>query len=170
MHVGRCVMHAEDAPPGFWSGAESQTLDGVELTSKARTRFFQTLDPYPREWGRLVWRVQVNKLEAERATLPMFRTFYPGVEWNLKVPDYRWFLTAWLKWDGPGPPSARAIVPVPKLEGDTVLFDIGAGTDARPLFLRSRVDAREQRRIAPEAPSKPQSSIISIDDVIERRE
>ena len=160
-------MHAEDAPPGFWSGAESQPVDGVELTSKARTRLFQTLDAYPREWGRLTWRVQVNKLEGDRASLPMFRTFYPGVEWNLKVPDYRWFLTAWFKWDGPGPPDRGPVTPIPMVEGDTVLFCIGAAPDAKPLFLRSRVDAREQRRLASEPPPKSDSSIIVLDDVIE---
>ena len=160
-------MRAEDAPPGFLLEGDAQALDGVELYSKARTRLFQTLDPYPREWGRLIWRVQVNKLDAQRVTLPMFRTFYPGVEWNLNVPDYRWFLTAWLRWEGPGPPESSR-VPAPRIEGDTVLFYIGALPDAKSIFLRSRVDAREERRIAAERPVKSDPSIISLDDLLER--
>ena len=190
-------MLPEHAPPGFWlpRGDPALPIDGVEFESAVPTRFFQTVDAYPPEWGRLSWRIQVNKIESGRAVVPVFRTFYPGIEWNLNRPDYRWFLTAWFTWDGPGPqyPPLNAAPPndaplndaplngTPLIEDDTVLFRIGwmprvnaaAEPDPeRPIFLRSRVDARDRRRIAEDLQShqapepKSGSGVISLDDII----
>ena len=104
MESAQCYMEREHAPPGFWQRAERAVLvDGVRLESDVPTRFFQTLDPFPPEWGRLRWRIQLNGIVSERAAAPMFRTFYPGVEWNLHRAESRWFLTAWFTWEGPGP-------------------------------------------------------------------
>ncbi|MEO7038499.1 MAG: hypothetical protein ABI186_00540 [Candidatus Elarobacter sp.] len=187
-------MQPEDAPPGpwVWTGDRPRLIDGVELESGVPTRFFQSIDAYPAEWGRLIWRVQLNKIVSERAGSPVFRTFYTGVEWNLNRPDYRWFLSAWFHWEGPGPRYRRPCFPVPPLiEGDTALFrfaslprPMSANTpDAvpepdldRPLFLRSRVDARDRRRIAEalrsqrEADAKPDPGVIRLDDIIEASE
>jgi hypothetical protein len=177
-------MRPEQAPPGFWRwpGDGALLIDGVELESAVPTRFFQSVDKYPAEWGRLNWRMQLNKREAERAASPMFRTFYPGVEWNLNVPDYAWFMTAWFAWEGPGPPYPEPSLPrAASVEGDTVLFRIGWMQKAdgdpapdldRPLFLRSRVDARDRRRVAEDrrAQSEPRanagSATIVLDDIV----
>jgi len=170
--VARCIMTIDDAPPGFWQwpGADSVLVDGVALESTVPTRFFQTLDPYPTEWGRLFWRVQLNRLENGRATTPMFRTFYPGVEWNLKHRGGHWFLSAWFKWQAGVPagadPSQRASI---RVEGDTVAFELG------PVVLRSRVDARERQAVAEslrahERPSPPPpAGVILLDDIVDRR-
>lgn len=191
MEVGQCSMQPEDAPPDFWQRPDDRgaLIDGVVLESSVPTRFFQTVDTLPPEWGRLSWRVQLNKIVSGRAGSPVFRTFYPGVEWKLDHPDYRWFLTAWFRWDGDGPgypdPGLPAAI---RIEGDTVLFRIAwkpkpqhpESTNAppepdlaRPVFLRSRVDARERKRIAEglraehETPAAPPSAVISLDDIIE---
>jgi len=191
-------MQPEHAPPGYWQwpGDRPVLIDGVTLESRVPTRFFQTIDAYPGEWGRLSWRIQLNKIVSGQTALPAFRTFYPGVEWNLKHPDYRWFLTAWLKWEGPGPPYRDPALPGPPqipalIKDDTVLFcfawmpkpkpvdvpDVPPEPDfERPLFLRSRVDARDRRSIAeavhakPEVAAKPASGVISLDDIIEAAE
>lgn len=183
-------MQSEQAPPGFWRGPvdRSVLIDGVELESGVRTRFFQTVDAYPSDWGRLSWRVQLNKIVSGRAAAPAFRTFYPGVEWNLNRPDYRWFLTAWFEWNGSGPRHREAELSAPHVEGDTALFHfawmprrgVAGSRDAvpepdfdRPLFLRSRVDARDRRHIAEalraerEPQSKPDPAVILLDDIIE---
>ena len=181
-------MQPDDAPPGFWRGADGEPalVDGVEIASAVPTRFFQTLDSYPSAWGRLTWRVQLNKIAGEQASAPGFRTFYPGVEWNLrrKEPeaDDRWLLTAWTKWEGPGPPYRDLVVTHPqiRIDGDTVLFLVaclpnvtGEPDPGRPLFLRSRVDARDRRSIAQgdrderEAPAAS-PGVILLDDLIER--
>jgi hypothetical protein len=172
VNVARCTMTIDDAPPGFWQwpGTDSALIDGVELESTVPTRFFQTLDAFPREWGRLFWRVQLNRLDERRATLPMFRTFYPGVEWNLNHPGGRWFLSAWFKWQGDAPaaadPSQGAAI---RIEGDTIVFTLGQ------IVLRSRVDARDRKAVAeslhahePKAPSPP-PGVIVLDDVVDRR-
>ncbi len=168
-------MQAEHAPPGFWRWPADQSvlIDGVELDSAVPTRFFQTLDPYPLDWGRLSWRVQLNKLVSGHASSPVFRTFYAGVEWNLRHPDAHWFLSAWFRWDGPGPPQReddlRGAV---QIADDTALFRI-AWFDGTPLFLRCRVDARDRRAIAEarglevEREAKRDAAIIVLDDVIE---
>jgi hypothetical protein len=118
----------------------------------------------------------------------VFRTFYAGVEWNLNRPDYRWFLTAWFTWEGPGPPYRDPGLPGPAhIEDDTALFRIAwmpkptpldfPLSDAepdfdRPLFLRSRVDARERRRISEglrpehERKAKSDSAVILLDDIL----
>jgi hypothetical protein len=189
--VGRCSMRPEDAPPGFWQGPSDQAVlvDGVELESSVPTRFFQTADTYPSQWGRLSWRIQLNKIVAGRAVLPVFRTFYPGVEWNLNHPDYRWFLSAWFRWEGPGPQYRDpCFPPSPQIEDDTALFRLAWMTKPgslefpdspsepdldRPIFLRSRVDARDRRRISevlrsqhePQAASD--SAVILLDDIID---
>ncbi|MBV8073803.1 MAG: hypothetical protein JO140_00135 [Candidatus Eremiobacteraeota bacterium] len=166
-------MHVEDAPPGYWRwpAEDAALVDGIEIRSAVPTRFFQTLDQYPREWGRLSWRVQLNKLFGGRAGSPFFRTFYPGVEWNLNHPDYRWFLSAWLRWDGSGPPADEFNGTRVAVNGDTALFRIGA-TSEGPLYLRSRIDARDRRNIAEAVraerarPSEPESTgIILLDDL-----
>jgi hypothetical protein len=167
-------MEAEDAPPGFWPwpGEPAALVDGVYLESAAPTRFFQTLDRYPPEWGRLSWRVQLNRLDGERAAAPRFRTFYSGVEWNLRGPDGRWFLSGWIRWNRPGvePDPPRIALPV-RIEDDAVLFAI-APEGEEPLFLRCRVDARDRRTIAAsvaardrdDPPSRPE--LIVLDDVL----
>ncbi len=193
MKTGQCFMQLEQAPPGFWQWHADRPVlvDGVEFESECPTRFFQSVDAFPSEWGRLTWRVQLNKIESGRAALPVFRTFYPGTEWNLNRAGPRWFLTAWLKWEGPGPPY-REVAPGPvRIEGDTVLFPIAwmpkpqaaHSPDAarepdldRPIFLRSRVDARDRRRIAeslraqtaPRAHADP--GMILLDDFIDKPE
>lgn len=169
-------MRREHAPPGFWpwSGEESALLDGVELESAVRTRFFQTVDPYPRTWGPLHWRVQLNKIVDGRAELPLFRAFYSGVEWNLNHPDYRWFLTAWFSWERrAGVLDARPSAPV-RIEEDTVVFPIPVPDQefAGSLYLRSRIDGRDRRRIAETVRSREQatplkSSLILLDDVLD---
>jgi hypothetical protein len=187
-------MQPEYAPPGFWQwpGDQPVLVDGVELDSGVPTRFFQTVDAYPAEWGRLRWRVQLNKIVSGRPVSPAFRTFYPGVEWNLNHPDYRWFLTAWFKWEGPGPAYRDPLLPRPaRIEEDTVLFRIAWMPKPRPLdfpdsapepdfdrplFLRARVDARDRRRIAealhlqPEPRAKSDSAVILLDDIIDASE
>lgn len=184
-------MQPEDAPPGPWqsTGERPLLVDGVEFESGVPTRFFQSVDAYPAEWGRLVWRVQVNKIVSERAVSPVFRTFYTGVEWKLDRPDYRWFLTAWFHWEGLGPRYHTPCFPAPPLiEDDTALFrfawlpgpvspevaePVPEPDLARPLFLRSRVDARDRRRIAETlraqraAPANPDPALIVLDDIIE---
>lgn len=186
-------MQPEDAPPGLWqAGDRPPFVDGVELESNAPTRFFQSVDAFPSEWGRLSWRIQVNKIVSERAASPVFRTFYTGVEWNLNRPDYRWFLSAWFHWEGPGPGYRDRCFPAPPLiDGDTALFrfawlplsgppDLPGSVPQpdleRPLFLRSRVDARDRRRIAEAVRSQrdiaatSDPGVISLDDIIEASE
>jgi hypothetical protein len=176
-------MNPEQAPPGFWTGSVERAVlvDGVEFESAVPTRFFQTLDPFPRAWGRLSWRVQVNRLAGERAEAPAFRTFYPGVEWNLNRPGGRWFLSAWFKWDDGAPPGADPLAVAIQVEGDTALFRYGwlpapGSADRpegqRPLFLRSRIDARSRQRIAAalraerEPAPKTDPDVIVLDDVL----
>lgn len=160
-------MSIDDAPPDFWRwpDAASAAIDGVELESSVPTRFFQSVDAYPPEWGRLVWRVQLNRLDLRDVTLPVYRTFYPGVEWNLRAGDGRWFLTAWMRWEGPGP--LQPIAQPPAIDGDTVSFCID-----RTIFLRCRVDARDRRSIAQNVrsqradPQPHEPGLISLDDII----
>lgn len=190
MKAGQCTMQSEHAPPGFWRwpGDGPILIDGIELDSAVPTRFFQTADAYPSGWGRLSWRIQLNKIVSGRAVSPAFRTFYPGVEWNLNRPDHRWFLTAWFKWEGIGPRYRDAdLSGPPHVEGDTALFRFGwmpkpkalDPADSapepdfdRPIFLRSRVDARDRRRISEalrsehDPQSKPDSAVILLDDII----
>jgi hypothetical protein len=164
-------MQPELAPPGFWRwpGDQPVLIDGIEIESRVPTRFFQTVDSYPPEWGRLNWRLALNRIVSGRAAPPVFRTFYSGIEWNLNHPDYRWFLSAWFKWEGPGP-DERDALPGPIVEGDTALFAIASSP--KMLFLRSRVDARDRRRIAedfraqPEQRPKSDPGVISIDDLL----
>jgi hypothetical protein len=183
MKVGQRAMRSEDAPPGFWrSPQDVVAVDGVEISSFVPTRFFQTLDATPKAWGRLSWRVQVNKIVDGRAGLPAFRTFYPGVEWNLRSGDGRWFLTAWFKWEGPGPPDCDLPLPRPaRIEGDTALFPIarlpaspGEAEEVRTLVLKCRVDARDRRLVAQalrtaRATEVAASGLIVLDDVIDSR-
>lgn len=166
--VGQRIMTPADAPPGFWPwDATEKLVTGVELESSVPTRFFQTVGAYPLEWGRLYWRVQLNNISGGRGvTTPVFRTFYPGVEWNLKHPKPQWFLTAWLRWEGPGPP--QHIAQPPSIEGATVTFHVD-----RSAFLRCRVDARDRRSMARSVlpPSggaqADEPGLISLDDIIE---
>ncbi|MGH7662283.1 MAG: hypothetical protein ACRENA_15355 [Vulcanimicrobiaceae bacterium] len=172
MNVARSIVTIDDAPPGFWQWpvTDSAQIEGVELESAVPTRFFQTLETYPSEWGRLFWRVQLNRFEDGRVSLPMFRTFYPGVEWNLNHPGGRWFLSAWFKWQGDSPdgadPSQRAAI---RIEGDTVVFTLGQ------IVLRTRVDARDRKAVAEslhahERKSEPPpQGVILLDDVVDRR-
>lgn len=170
MNVARCTMTIDDAPPGFWQwpGSDSALVDGVELQSAVPTRFFQTLGEFPREWGRLFWRVQLNRLDDGRVSLPMFRTFYPGVEWNLNHSGGRWFLSAWFKWQGDAPaeadPANGATI---RIEEDTVLFALG------PIALRSRIDARDRKAVADSLrahePAPPAPGLILLDDIVDRR-
>jgi len=175
-------MQSDDAPPNFWRapGESTALIDGVELESAVPTRFFQTLDAYPSEWGRLVWRVQLNKFVAGRAGSPVFRTFYPGVEWNLRCPDLHspddhWFLTAWMRWEGTGPPDRNLAPAQPAVfvEAHTALFLV-AQSLGQPVFLRSRVDARDRRQIAeavapaPKPPVDSGPGVLLLDDLIER--
>ena len=175
-------MHSDQAPPGFWTrpGESSALVAGAEFDSSVRTRFFQALDPFPPAWGRLSWRVQVNQLVAGRAETPAFRTFYSGVEWNLGHAEGRWFLSAWFRWEDAGPPySDPAVTGRVRLDGDTVLFRYAWMPAAgsldlpdleRPLFLRSRIDAR--RRIAEalrsqgEPPADTEPGVIRLDDIL----
>jgi len=184
VNAGQCRMHPDQAPPGFWTGPDDSPvlIAGAEFESSVRTRFFQTLDPFPPAWGRLSWRVQVNRLVAGRAERPVFRTFYPGVEWNLAQPEARWFLSAWFKWEGDGPRCPdTAVTGRVRIEGDTVLFRYAWMTAAgshdepdleRPLFLRSRIDARDRRRIADELRSQREPApaadpgVIVLDDIL----
>ncbi len=160
--------------PAFGNGPQTGAalVDGVEIESGTPTRFFQTLDAYPRTWGRLSWRIQLNRLAAGTAGSPVFRTFYPGVEWNLSHPEGRWILTAWFRWDGPGPPVLEADGRTPSVQGDTALFPFAPG----PLLLRSRVDARDRRSIAAAlraarpAPSPAGDAVIVLDDLLEAPE
>jgi len=171
-------MQREHSPPGFWQRLDDEALvDGIELESAVRTRFFQTVDPWPRSWGRLSWRIQVNKILAGRIGLPLFRTFYPGIEWNLSHPDYRWFLTAWFRWEPRSQERGQASwVSTARIEGDTVLFSIPPADPAFDgvVYLRSRVDARDQRGIAQavrlqsEQPAPEQENLIVLDDFIDR--
>ncbi len=191
MKVGQCSMQPEHAPPGFWRWSVDRAviIDGVHLDSGVPTRFFQTLDAYPSDWGRLSWRIQLNKRESGRAVTPVFRTFYAGVEWNLNRPDYRWFLTAWFTWEGPGPQYRDPCLPGPAhIEDDTALFRIAwmpkprpldcpdsapEPDPDRPLFLRSRVDARDRRRTSEalrprhELRTKSDSAVILLDDILD---
>lgn len=193
MECAKCYMEREDAPPGFWRRADSAVLvDGVRLASDVPTRFFQTLDPFPPEWGRLRWRIQLNRIVSERAAGPMFRTFYPGVEWNLNRPESRWFLTAWFTWEGPGPRYPEPCAPAhARIDDDTALFRIAwmpkstareAGGSAaepdldKPLFLRSRIDARGRREMHEARLSRdrnerpPDPRLIVLDDLLQRSE
>jgi len=178
MEVGQCSMQPEDAPPDFWQRPldRAALIDGATLESGVPTRFFQTVDALPPEWGRFRWRVQLNKIASDRAGLPVFRTFYPGVEWNLNHPDYRWFLSARFKWDGGGPQYRDPGLPgAVRVEADTVLFRIAwmpkpaqiGSPDAppepdvsRPLYLRSRVDARDRKRISEAVQARQERSAI----------
>jgi len=175
-------MHSDDAPPNFWQalGEATALVDGVELESTVPTRFFQTLDPYPPEWGRLVWRIQLNRFVDGRAESPVFRTFYPGVEWNLRRPELqapndRWFLTAWMRWEGAGPHCDPAAQPAVHVAENTAFFLVGLHV-GQSVFLRSRVDARDRRQIAQALGSETEPStasgdgIILLDDLIERHE
>jgi hypothetical protein len=178
----QCYMRREDAPSGFWRRADGAALvDGVRLTSDVPTRFFQTVDAFPAAWGRLRWRIQLNRMDSGRVAGPMFRTFYPGVEWNLTHPAPAWFLTAWFTWEGPGPrrPEPRAPAPA-RIDGDTALFRIAwmppsAGLD-QPLFLRCRVDARDRRRMYEARLARDQDQppadpdLIVLDDLLGRSE
>lgn len=180
MRTAQCLMHREQAPPGFWRWLAEETalVDGIEFESAVPTRFFQTVDAYPRSLGRLNWRVQINKIVAGECLLPMFRTFYPGVEWNLSHGDHRWFLTAWFRWDGEHgaqgePHSAKP----PQVEGDTAVFAVPVNDPAftAPLYLRSRIDARDRRSIAEalqsesEPAATPLHGLIVLDDIIDPR-
>lgn len=169
-------MRREHAPPGFWPwpADERALLDGVELESGVPTRFFQIVDPYPRTWGPLRWRVQLNKMVDGRAELPLFRAFYSGVEWNLNHPDYRWFLTAWFRWEhSAGVPAASSCGPS-HIEGNTVVFPIPVPDPAfvGSLCLRSRIDARDRHRIAEavrshDRPTDTEAPLIILDDVLD---
>ena len=126
------------------------------------------------------WRVQLNKLDAGRATLPAFRTFYPGVEWNLRAGG-RWFLSAWFRWEGAGPPYAQTdLRSAPRIEGDTAVFCVswwprpdGRPDATRPICLRSRVDARDRKTMAQSVASRSDKDdhddrgIIMLDDLLE---
>ena len=183
-------MRFEDAPPEFWQRPrERAAIDGAVFESRVPTRFFQTLDALPAEWGRLSWRVQLNQFVSGEAGLPVFRTFYPGVEWNLNRGGDRWFLSAWFRWLDGGPRYREPELPgAVRIDGDTVSFRLGwmpqpASSESphtvqepdlsRPLFLRSRVDARDRKRIAeaveprPARPAGAQGAVISLDDVID---
>jgi hypothetical protein len=173
--TAQCYMQRADAPPGFWpwDGPQTALLDGAELESAVRTRFFQTVDPYPSTWGTLHWRIQLNNIVDDRVALPFFRASYPGVEWNLKHPGGRWFLTAWFKWERAGESQAYPSGP-PRIEGDTVLFAIPMPDTAfdGSLHLRSRVDARDRRSIAESVRTREQTptsdpTLIVLDDVID---
>ena len=184
MNVGECRISPEQAPPGFWMGADDRSvlIGGIEVDSAVPTRFFQTLDPFPRAWGRLSWRIQLNRLVGGHAESPAFRTFYPGVEWNLNRPGGRWFLSAWFKWEDGAPPCRDLAPAVSILAGeDIALFRYAwlpaAGSaevadPERPLYLRSRIDARSRRRIAEdvraerEPPPKADPGVIVLDDVL----
>jgi hypothetical protein len=170
-------MSREHAPPGFWQWADELVLlDGVELESAVPTRFFQTVDASPPEWGRLSWRIQLNKVVDGRAEAPFFRTFYSGVEWNLSHSDDRWFLTAWCRWEQlAGERGTPRCVPPARIERETILFPIpppDPGFD-RPLYLRSRVDARDRRLIAEAVqsesnqPAPEDEKLILLDDFME---
>ena len=177
-------MNPEQAPPGFWTGPSDRAvlIDGVEFESAVPTRFFQTLDPFPRAWGRMSWRVQVNRIVGDSAESPAFRTFYPGVEWNLNRPGGRWFLSAWFRWDEGAAPCRDVTLPGPiVIDADTALFRYAwlpaAGSadipdPERPLFLRSRIDARSRRRIAEavraerEPAPKTDPGVIVLDDIL----
>lgn len=171
MQPGRFRMRSEDAPPGFWAAPDlTAPVDGVRIESALPTRFFQSLDHYPPAWGTLRWRIQLNALRDDVPDRPAFRGFYPGVEWNLRGGTGVWLLTAWFAWDGPGPEADRLPPAPPRLEGDVALFPF-AGGDA-PLFLRSRVDARDRRAIAAAvrsqaaAPAPPDAPIL-LDDLLD---
>jgi hypothetical protein len=177
MKTAERLMHREQAPPGFWQwpGEETALVQGVEFESVTPTRFFQTVDAYPHSWGRLSWRVQVNMIVAGQCALPMFRTFYPGVEWNLNHADHHWFLTAWFRWDGRTGEQAQAHVGAPpQIEDDTAVFGIPCDpTLTTPLHLRSRIDTRTRRSIAEALQSQaeptvtPTHGVILLDDVID---
>lgn len=177
VELRQCEMTPEDVAPEFWPwpSREHALVDGVQLESAVPTRFFQTLDAYPNQWGRLLWRVQLNKIEEDRASAPVFRTFYPGVEWNLRQGG-RWFLTAWLRWEGPGPAAAGARAPDSiAFENDMVLFCIGREPDGKLLYLRSRVDARDRRSIATAVQMERETpaadpAVISLDDILGRHD
>lgn len=181
MKTAQCLMQREHVPPGFWPwpGDELMLVDGVELESAVPTRFFQTVDAYPRRWGRLSWRVQLNKIVEGRAGLPLFRSFYPGVEWNLHHPDYRWFLTAWFEWERrAGERGEPRRASATQIDGDTVLFPIPAPDpefDGSLYYLRSRVDARGRRGVAEAVRSQREQAetsdpaVILLDDVIDLR-
>ncbi len=174
MNVRAYWMRPDDAPPGpWWHGADARLVHGVELRSGIPTRFFQSVDAYPSAWGRLLWRVQLNTIESDRIAQPAFRTFYSGVEWNLNHPGHCWFLTAWFRWDGPGPDAgAASTAPLPAIEGGTVLFPFAVDAPSgAALCLRSRVDARERRHIAEAVraerePPKRDATLIVLDDVL----
>lgn len=175
----QCHMRREDAPSGFWRRAHhgAVLVDGVRLFSDVPTRFFQTVDAYPPEWGRLRWRIQLNRIVDEHAVTPMFRTFYPGVEWNLQRAGSPWFLTAWLAWDGPGPRFSEPRTPAPaRIDGTTALFPIARLDDDTPLFLRSRVDARGRRAVYEALLARDQDRppadprLIVLDDIFHRSE
>lgn len=184
MNVGECRINGEQAPPGFWTGSGDRSLliGGVEFESAVPTRFFQTLDPFPRAWGRLSWRVQLNRIVAGRAEAPAFRTFYPGVEWNLSRPGGRWFLSAWFRWEDGAPPCRDpALSGSIRIDAESALFryawlPVAGSSDVpdpeRPLFLRSRIDARSRRRIAEEVraerePPPADPGVIVLDDILE---
>lgn len=175
MNLGKCRIHEENAPPGFWRSSDGQEaiIDGVELRSSVPTRFFQSVDAYPPEWGRLSWRIQLNSLDGDVAGAPSFRTFYPGVEWNLGGGNGRWFLSAWLRWSGDGPPEGMRTSSAIQIEGDTVLFEFATTSNNKLLFLRCRVDARDRRTIAKEVQTREQArerfaddDVIVLDDLL----
>ena len=190
MKLEVCYMQPADAPPGFWPWPHERPVlvNGVALDSDQPTRFFQTVDACPREWGRFSWRIQLNRVVGGHAQSPVFRTFYQGVEWNLALPEHRWFLSAWFKWDGLGPDyeDERASGRV-QIAGDTALFRISwfpklerEGVTLpepdlkKPLFLRSRIDARARRQIYEavraerDASAKTESTVIVLDDIINK--
>jgi hypothetical protein len=177
MKIARCLIQREQAPPGFWPWRDDSALvDGVEFESAVPTRFFQSVDAYPKDLGRLGWRVQLNRIADGRAGLPMFRTFYPGVEWNLNHSGARWFLTAWYKWERhAGEREDAQSVKPERIEGDTVWFPIVSASPnvGKALYLRSRVDARDRRAIASgiaahnTSDASSDSALIVLDDLID---
>ncbi len=178
MHVASYLMHREHAPPGFWPWRDDvRCIEGVEFESTGPTRFFQTVDTHPRSWGRLNWRVQLNKLADDRAALPLFRTFYPGVEWKLAPSaDQRWFVTAWFRWDRPAGEHVEGCAgSVAAIESGVISFRIPAfdRDSGETLQLRSRVDARDRRSIADSVQSvrksdaSTKSTLINLDDVLD---
>lgn len=159
-------MQREHAPPGFWPWPDDvMPIEGIELRSAVRTRFFQRVDDYPRDWGRLNFRIQVNKIAGDRAGIPLFRSFYPGIEWNLRQTDDRWFLTAWFAWTGAGGQGKPSQSPA-RIEGDTVLFPLPPPDPQfeGAFYLRCRVDVGERRAAQPQ---RSDPSLIVLDDVID---
>ncbi len=80
-----------------------------------------------------------------------------------------------MRWEGAGPPDRNlaAAQPAVAVDANTALFLVAQNLE-QPVFLRSRVDARDRRQIAQavgpedEPSTNTGAGVILLDDLIER--